>query len=836
MTTTCLKPVLDPQRQFYHCRDFCSSAMGTSDDYCAICGGPFREIYIAEKPRTAAFLKKWARDIEQHRSGDKAAHAKGCIVDEYDEEGDEEERWERFEEEKSYDQDIISVEDVKWAETLHVLALNPNAEGGTYKAFVSGPGTYDEVGGVFVDDGDDPNAEDFDFGRVLCYQNQDDNRDAIFPFHWCCYEMLSKCITGSFEASSFSDDGVLVYSIDNDLLYSIMQELLRNFGYKSFSNIDYGEARRMQEQTWEIEPGYEFLVRHPLDVPGANEAVLSVFSSDAFKSRSPCSDFGSRVRRDPFLRVPYDIVHRISGLVSNEDLINLARASWPIHCLLHNNDQFWRQRIGASFLPWFLEFGALLEQDETLLQSNNPQRIFQWLERSTRSDRWLTGPLMGVVNRRRIWSACEQFSQLYREHKELQNDASISDEERLIRKYSKSVHPTVVASPKATILGPTRKVFWAKTWPELRSQEKTLETFWDRRGSLVGISLTPDGQRRRLLGMSDLDDDVSRESMRLGAEEWIKGLVIHLPIPTYLDDNRLETSPKGLTVLLDSGRTSVMGSTSECQMQQLLSSAPDWCITGIHGNTGVVRGNLQLIRIGLVQAQPSELQVVDYSTPPHRLRHPHRGSLEELTWDDDYSQILGRRIQEYQGLQLTDHRNYHHSGRGYLANDLVSCGALIWAKNAGEHRSLRRLTGCIVSARDQSGPVRACLSGLSAEHEPATDMRRMVGVNQPDGIFESFDIDGPGGEVVTELEVPAEQYTRALKIHTSLGRTHSWGEKGAHAFSYGRTIEARPGETLVGIVVKFGGLDQLRDDVDEALGHNVMTVVGGLSMQLEASL
>lgn len=423
------------------------------------------------------------------------------------------------------------------------------------RAFVSGPGTYDDIGYVDVDVGDDPNCEEFDFGRVLCYRNEDDKGDAIFPFHWCCYEMLAKCITGSFEASSFDDEGDLVYSLDNDLLYGIMQELSQDLG-RCFSNIDYGDAGRMQDQFWEAKPGYEFLVCHPLEVAGANEAVSSMFASDAFKTRTPCSDLADRVRVDPFLKIPYDVVYRISGLISNEDLVNLTRASWPIQGLLRNNDQFWRQRIKASFLPWFIELGELLEQDETLLWTNNPQRIFQWAERSTRSDRWLTGPLMGVVNRRRIWSACEQFSDLYRLQEEVKNDDSISDEEKLIRKYSKGVHPVVISSPKATKLNPTRKVFWAKTWPELRSQEKTLETFWDRRGSLVGIALTPNGQKRRLLGISGSDDDgVIRESMRLEAEEWIKGLVVHLPVPTCLDDNQSKTSPnqwktspKGLTV------------------------------------------------------------------------------------------------------------------------------------------------------------------------------------------------------------------------------------------------------------------------------------------------
>lgn len=198
-------------------------------------------------------------------------------------------------------------------------------------------------------------------------------------------------------------------------------------------------------------------------------------------------------------------------------------------------------------------------------------------------------------------------------------------------------------------------------------------------------------------------------------------------------------------------------------MQRLLPSAPGWCITGIHGTTGLVADNLQLIQIGLAQAQYPEL--ADYSVPPHRPPYPSGTSLGALLWDSDYSRMLGQRIEEHQTLGLVGDRNLRHRSRGYLPDGLISHGALIWARDAGEHRALRRFTGCIVSSGDQSGPVRPCLSGISVEHESTTDLpRRVVGVNKTDGQFESFDIDGLGGEVVTEMEVPQEYYPRALKV------------------------------------------------------------------------
>lgn len=394
------------------------------------------------------------------------------------------------------------------------------------------------MGSISVERGDDPNALEVDLDLPSCYRDYGEECEALIPFHWCCYEILVKCLAGSFDDAS----------LDKDLLYRIMYELSPDSeGGIYLLHIDYGDAAAMQDELWNVEAGYEFLVSHPRNVSVVNEAILSMFASDAFKPRPSFIDLGNRIRDDPFRRMPYDILYRISGFISDEDLVSLARASWPIHALLQNNNQFWRLRLMQSF-PWFFELRDLLEQDETLLRTNDAQRIFHWAGRSTRPAKWLTGPLMGVANRRRIWSVCEQLGDMYWPQKEY--NASMSVEEGLVRRYSKRVPPNSVSSPPATKEDRARTVYWAKTWSEVRSQTKTLESFWDCRGSLVGISLTHDGdgQEGRLLGLASSDDGITRESVKLGAEEWIKGLVLHLPAPTYSSNSQLTTSPKGLTV------------------------------------------------------------------------------------------------------------------------------------------------------------------------------------------------------------------------------------------------------------------------------------------------
>lgn len=429
--------------------------MGCWDCFCAICGGPFFGIEISEEPRSARFLERRAKEIENQRLEREGPRHKADDAEGDDDDG-ERDSHESDDEDRTYDRDVVSAEDVQWAATLHVLALNPDSErekrsvpqmcdripsavrpyltSQRHRAFVSGPGSYGDYGRVSVESGYDPNAEGADLTDASCYDDVDSQCGPLFPFHWCCYEMLVKHITGSP-----IDSG-----LDKDLLYAIMDSLSPGSG-GPLADLDYGDAGDMQSQFWEIVAGYEYLVSNPRKVPAAAYVVSSMFSLGAFKTRSSCTDLESLVRVDPFMRLPYDIIYKISGFISDEEVVNLARASWPVHSLLRDNSQFWRHRLRAS-LPWFSELWELLEQDQTLWQSNNAQLIFQWAERMTRPRKWLTGPLMGVANRRRIWSVCEQLGEIYWSEKEEQEQVSVGERRRTrIRRFPNG--PSLVIRP-----------------------------------------------------------------------------------------------------------------------------------------------------------------------------------------------------------------------------------------------------------------------------------------------------------------------------------------------------------------------------------------------------
>lgn len=98
--------------------------MGSWDCYCAICGGPFGGGQVAEKPRSARFLRRQRNQDAEHNETEDGEGAS-------DEDGDDDvpgsiDSWQ---EDHSYDPDIISEGDIEWTDTLHILGFNAEASG-----------------------------------------------------------------------------------------------------------------------------------------------------------------------------------------------------------------------------------------------------------------------------------------------------------------------------------------------------------------------------------------------------------------------------------------------------------------------------------------------------------------------------------------------------------------------------------------------------------------------------------------------------------------------------------------------------------------------------------
>ena len=405
------------------------------------------------------------------------------------------------------------------------------------RAFVSGPGGYSDYGGVDVEAGDDPNYKEED--SFTCYRDFDNqNTNVVFPFHWCCYELLSKALTGTSN----------VAKIDKDLLYSVMQELSADCS--SRLNLDYGNPGPAGEQFWESNPGEEFLVSHPTTESDIVNQLVTLIAGGDFNVSPSNLDLGRRVKHDPFAKLPYDLVYKLSCLLPVKALLDLGKVSWPIQSAFQGNGNFWKDRIKRA-MPWFFELHELMNySDSEVFEGINSKSLLAWADNITTPKIGMKGPSMGIANRRRIWSVCEQLADRYLPRCVEEGPPNLDHIGRMISKLSGCVQMPVVCSPM-----PHRKdkavAYWVRSWADVYSERNILEIFWDAEGSLVGLSLSGDGHRR-LFGKDDAIEGGSRQALVLEKGDWITGLILHLPVLCLLasrtpDDSTI-TSVKGITV------------------------------------------------------------------------------------------------------------------------------------------------------------------------------------------------------------------------------------------------------------------------------------------------
>lgn len=392
-----------------------------------------------------------------------------------------------------------------------------------------------------MEPGSDPNYPSDDF--FSCYSDFDNQGNPVFPFHWCCYQLLSKTLTGTTEVSR----------IDKDVLYSIMQEL--SAGGAPRLDLDYGDPGPPVEQFWDSNHGEELFLCHPMAESALINHLVTLIAAGDLNFSPANIDFGPRVEHDPFTKLPYDLLYKISCLLPVKDLLNLGKVSWPAQSAFQNNTSFWKERVMAV-MPWFFELHELMSDAEAFKELDF-KKLVTWTDKMTTPKRGMTGPALGIANRRRIWGVCEQIADKYLPRCPQDDEFNSGSVEGMIRKHSACVHMPVVYFPV-----PNKKdlsvSYWVRSWPEIYTERKLLEIFWDATGSLAGLSLTQDGQRR-LFGTDDASEGRSKNSIEFSKEDWIAGFILHLPVlsltavpqhtrnPSAAEDTTT-TSVKGISV------------------------------------------------------------------------------------------------------------------------------------------------------------------------------------------------------------------------------------------------------------------------------------------------
>ncbi|KAF4460227.1 F-box domain [Fusarium albosuccineum] len=688
--------------------------MGGWDCYCAICGGPFHVgDGISRKPRTARFRRRLERrlngDTEQDTSEDDYDPEEEMPTPTSDQQRNDdssqyEESLATSEEEHSYDPDILSQDGIEWTRTLHVLGFNPAAPSIT-KAFISGPGRYDMYGTVEVTPGDDPNFSDRSLLTCYCDLN---GQDPVFPFHWCCFQLLRQVLTMPPN----------VHEIDKDLLYSVMLECAEDY-CRRLTKLDYGNPGPEEEQYWITEAGKEFLVAHPTKTPaGLSQLIKSTITGSSYDLPHDKSNLTSQVKRDPFTKLPYDLLDRTLSQLPASDLVSLTNASWTVHSALQD-EGFWRRRIKHDMV-WFSELHPLLDESD-FLRGRSRKKIYLWLDKMTYPRVHMSGPFMSIANRRRVWGVCEQLAERYLPRLPKEVGEASSFVEKMIRSQSQCTYMPSVYEPTSTTWD-LISTFWVKSWE------------------------TVDRQERRTVAIAN-------------------------------------------------------GHSQQREMEGTLLES--W----------QVEGTVRIQRLGLVQAVRPPLD--NYSILPEDTTIPRPSLLEAGLWKEDYSGPLGTRIWEHRRLRLItdDSRAFEQM----CSNTSRPLEALIWAKDEDELQQVERLTaytavgGSIAGVFGGEWQTREyhVIHGMRAHFRSgSTNESRSIGNpeatcddSSPDNCT-VLDIDGPGGEIVTEISFTMQECARALTFETNRGRQAYFGDRDAETR---RVLRPDEGETLVGIVISFGG-------------------------------
>ncbi|KAL2852106.1 hypothetical protein BJY01DRAFT_100746 [Aspergillus pseudoustus] len=361
------------------------------DCYCAICGVGFSGMRIGTpSDATAERRRQYVDRISRSLNGTTTADLE-CRDGE--------------EPIHSYDPSLVDQDNIAWTSQVHCLGMQDDTKGKS-RAFLSGPGYYADAGELAVKVGQTARRTYFN-----CYGfGTDEVPGPVMPFHWCCFEVLLRALTGTTDPKN----------VNLEALYEAMSSLCNWSG--SALRVQYGDdVVRAQGQYWQSLPGAEYTVRHP-STTAISETITANLQTNK-KLRAPPAEInlGTRQPKNPFSTLPTELVHQICSLLPGESLKSLTQASLFIN-LITRDDYFWK-RVIATDMPWLEapESEALrkvVDLDSSSRETPlNYQLVYQWLDEVSKPKFGMDDPvLMAVANRRRIWGVCEEVARAYRSH------------------------------------------------------------------------------------------------------------------------------------------------------------------------------------------------------------------------------------------------------------------------------------------------------------------------------------------------------------------------------------------------------------------------------------
>ncbi|KAI1444348.1 hypothetical protein F5Y02DRAFT_180310 [Annulohypoxylon stygium] len=155
----------------------------------------------------------------------------------------------------------------------------------------------------------------------------------------------------------------------------------------------------------------EYFLANPSGSPQLTFQVGSIMACVRFKLPASSLDLSSKVKQDPFAKLPYVAICKILHQLPAGCLIDMLRASWTVYARVRDKHCFWKEALEKN-MPWFYEVQELWRLG-ALRRPEHYRAIYLWAERTIWPRIFLSGPLMYVANRRRIWATAEVLADVY---------------------------------------------------------------------------------------------------------------------------------------------------------------------------------------------------------------------------------------------------------------------------------------------------------------------------------------------------------------------------------------------------------------------------------------
>lgn len=406
-----------------------------------------------------------------------------------------------------YDPTELSRKDVTWLDRGRTVGFNPEAPGVT-KCFVSGLGQYNDYGSFHIktpgNDPNDPQQDDY-----MCYTTFESDQHPTYPLHEACLQVLAKCLGLQKEDE-----------IDRDVLYAVLSQ--NSEDYAPALSLDYGQIEG-PEQFWSSIPGEEYVVSDPDCKVGFGQVIQSLIPSKLFRKDAELLQLEHKVQSDPLRKLPYDVLYEIFTHLSFTDTKAFTQSSLYVYTSTQNVT-FWKHMLRLHVFPWFWEASAII-RDALDSENLDYKSLFLWLEAATRPEFGAQGPLMGIINRRRIWNVCQQLVPQYAEKVQPDKRAEPDEAEaRAILDRAKCLQMPAVSYPipKQTCTGSAQFI---RSWGEISNRPSILDTYWNHNGALIGISITFIGDYPRVFGSTE---GTLGNPLYIPSSEWIREIVVSI--------------------------------------------------------------------------------------------------------------------------------------------------------------------------------------------------------------------------------------------------------------------------------------------------------------------